>query len=63
MNIKAKVAIFLLALFISLFEFNAIASCCCCGTIDLLQVGKRAGYEIIANVIAVEPDLVVKTMN
>ena len=63
MKFKEKVAIFLLAIFISLFEFNAITSCCCSGTIDLLQVGKRAGYEIIANVIALEPDLVAKTMN
>ncbi len=54
MNIKARIAIFLFAIFISLFLFNAIASCCCCGSVDILKIGKRAGYEIIANVLAEE---------
>ena len=52
MNIKAKVAIFLVAVLLALFQFNAITCCCCCG--DILKIGKRAGYEIIANVLARE---------
>jgi len=52
MNIKAKIAIFLVAVLLALFEFNAITCCCCCG--DILKIGKRAGYEIIANVLARE---------
>lgn len=49
MNFKMKVAIFLLATLISLFGFNLIASS---SAIDMLKTGKKAGYEIIANVLA-----------
>ena len=63
MNIKAKIAVFLFAIFISLFLFNAITSCCCCGTVDILKIGKRAGYEIIANVLAEEEALMIASYN
>jgi len=63
MNIKAKIAIFLFAIFISLFLFNVIASCCCCGSVDILKIGKRAGYEIIANVLAQEKALMIASFN
>lgn len=63
MNIKSKIAIFLFAIFISLFLFNAIASSCCCGSVDILKIGKRAGYEIIANVLAEEKALMVASFN
>jgi len=49
MSFKAKVAIFLLATLITLTGFNLIASS---SALDILKVGKKAGYEIIANVLA-----------
>lgn len=49
MSFKAKVAILLVATFISLAGFNLIASS---SALDILKVGKMAGYEIIANVLA-----------
>jgi hypothetical protein len=49
MNFKAKIAIFLLAALITLVGFNLMASS---GALDIMKVGKQAGYEIIANVLA-----------
>jgi hypothetical protein len=49
MSFKAKVAIFLLATLITLTGFNLIASS---SALDMLKMGKKAGYEIIANVLA-----------
>ena len=49
MSFKAKVAIFLLATLITLTGFNLIASS---SALDIMKVGKKAGYEIIANVLA-----------
>ncbi len=49
MSFKAKVAIFLLATLITLVGFNLIASS---SALDIMKVGKKAGYEIIANVLA-----------
>jgi len=49
MSFKAKVAIFLLATLITLTGFNLIASS---SALDMLKVGKQAGYKIIANVLA-----------
>lgn len=45
MKIRYKIAIFLLAVFLSLFGLNLIASPSLC----LLQIGKAAGNEIISN--------------
>ena len=52
MKFKAKILIFLIAVCLSLLQFNIIASCSCFE--DLIKVGKKAGYEIIANVVAAE---------
>jgi len=49
MNFKAKIAIFLLATLITLTGFNLIVSS---PALDMLKIGKRAGYDIIANVLA-----------
>lgn len=49
MNVKAKVAIFLVAVFLTLAGFNLIASS---PALEIMKVGKQAGYEIIANVLA-----------
>jgi hypothetical protein len=49
MSFKAKIAIFLVATLITLAGFNLIASS---PALDILKVGKQAGYEIIANVLA-----------
>ena len=56
MKIKTKIAIFLTAVILSLLEFNIIASCSQC--VDLLKIGKKAGYEIIANVLTEEKNTV-----
>jgi len=49
MSFKVKVAIFLLATLVTLAGFNIIASS---SALDILKMGKRAGNEIIANVLA-----------
>ncbi len=49
MNFKAKIAILLVAALISLAGFNLIASS---SALDMMKVGKKAGYKIIANVLA-----------
>jgi len=53
MSLKSKIAIFLLATLITLTGFNLIASS---SALDIMKVGKKAGYQIIANVLA-ETDL------
>jgi hypothetical protein len=49
MSFKTKVSIFLLATFLSLFGANLIASS---AALDIMKIGKKAGYEIISNVLA-----------
>jgi hypothetical protein len=49
MNFKTKLAILLVATLITLVGFNLIASS---PALDLMKVGKQAGYNIIANVLA-----------
>jgi len=61
MKIKTKIAIFLTAVFLSLFVFNFI--CCCSQCVDVLKIGKKAGYEIIANVLTVKAKTVAKLSN
>lgn len=56
MKIKTKIAIFLTAVFLSLFGFNFIV--CCSQCVDLLKIGKKARYEIIANVLTEEKNTV-----
>jgi hypothetical protein len=56
MKVKTKIAIFLTAVLLTFLEFNFIASCSKC--VDLLQIGKKAGYEIIANILTVEKNTV-----
>jgi hypothetical protein len=48
MSFKTKVAIFLMATFISLAVFSFIAA----PAVDIMKVGKKAGYNIISNVLA-----------
>ncbi len=50
MKLTTRITIFLAALLISLVGFNLIAST----SIDIIKVGKKAGMEIIANVLAKE---------
>jgi hypothetical protein len=52
MKIKTKMAIFLTAFFFSFIGFNLIVSCSC--FVDILKIGKKAGYEIIANTLVME---------
>ncbi len=49
MSFKTRIAIFLLATFISLLGFNLIASS---PALDIMKIGKKAGLEIISNVLA-----------
>jgi hypothetical protein len=48
MNFKAKVAILLLATLVSLAGFSLISA----PVVDIMKIGKKAGYEIISNVLA-----------
>lgn len=48
MNFKAKAGIFVLAVFLTFVGFSLIAA----PAIDIIKVGKYAGYEIISNVLA-----------
>jgi hypothetical protein len=52
MKIKTKIAIFLIAFFFSFIGFNLIVSCGC--FVDMLKIGRKAGYEIIANTLVME---------
>ncbi len=50
MRFRTRLTIFLAALLLSLVGFNLIAST----SIDIIKVGKKAGMEIIVNVLAKE---------
>lgn len=49
MRFRTKIAILLVSVLLTFFGFNMIASS---GALDIIKVGKQAGYEIIANVLA-----------
>lgn len=51
MNLKTKIAAFLAAVLLSLLAFNLMASP---GVVELMKIGKKAGYNIIQNVLAEE---------
>jgi len=48
MKLKEKLAIFVVAVLLTLVGFNLIAA----PSVDILKIGKQAGYEIIANYLA-----------
>jgi len=48
MNFKTKFAIFMAAVLLTFFGFNMIAST----SVDMIKVGKEAGYKFISNVVA-----------
>jgi hypothetical protein len=50
MKLRTKVAIFLLACFITFVGFNLIIPA---GAVDMLKIGKTDGYKIISNVLFV----------
>lgn len=50
MRLTTKITIFFAALLLSLLSFNLIAST----SIDIIKVGKKAGMDITANVLARE---------
>jgi hypothetical protein len=50
MKLRNKLAIFLVAVLITFVGFSLIAS----PSVDILKVGKKAGYEIISNMLAQE---------
>jgi hypothetical protein len=54
MKLRNKLAIFLVAVLITFVGFSLIAS----SSVDILKVGKKAGYEIISNVLAQEANAV-----
>lgn len=51
MSIKTKFAILAASILITFIGFNLIASPT---LVEMMKVGKKAGYEIIANVLAKE---------
>jgi hypothetical protein len=48
MSLKGKIAIFMVAVLISTIGFSLIAS----PSLDILKVGKEAGFEMIGNYLA-----------
>lgn len=54
MKLIDKFAIFLVAVLITFVGFSLIAS----PSLDMLKVGKKAGYEIISNMLANEANAV-----
>jgi hypothetical protein len=48
MRLIGKIGIFVLAVFISFVAFSMIAA----PAVDIVKIGKYAGYEIISNVLA-----------
>ena len=50
MKLRDKFAIFLVAVLITFVGFSLIAS----PSLDMLKVGKKAGYEMISNMLADE---------
>jgi hypothetical protein len=51
MRLRTKIAIFIVAVFLTFVGFNLVAFS---PAVDLLRLGKEAGNEIIANVLAKE---------
>jgi len=51
MRLRTKIAIFMVAVFLTFVGFNLVAFS---PAVDLLRLGKEAGNEIIANVLAKE---------
>ncbi len=54
MKLRDKLVILLVAVLITFVGFSLIAS----SSVDMLKVGKKAGYEIISNVLAKEANAV-----
>ena len=50
MSFKAKIVIFMVAALVTFIGFSAIAS----PSVEMMKVAKKAGYDIIANVVAKE---------
>jgi len=48
MRLKTKIEIFLMAIVLTFFLFNMMIPP---SAVELLKIGKQAGYEIIANVV------------
>jgi hypothetical protein len=50
MKLRTKVAIFLLACFITFVGFNLVVPA---GAVDMMKIGKTDGYKIISNILFV----------
>ena len=49
MKLRTKVEILLAAVLLTFFAFNLMVPA---AAVDLIKIGKKAGYEIISNVLA-----------
>jgi len=49
MKLRTKVEILLVAVLLTFFAFNLMVPA---AAVDLMKIGKKAGYEIISNVLA-----------
>ena len=49
MKLRTKVEILLVAVLLTFFAFNLMVPS---AAVDLIKIGKKAGYEIISNVLA-----------
>lgn len=58
MKLRTKIAILLVSIAISFVQFNLIVSCTCC--VQVLKIAKKAKYQMISNVLAIERDSIVK---
>jgi len=54
MKLRNKLAIFLVAVLITFVGFSLMAS----SSVDMLKIGKKAGYEMISNMLASEANAV-----
>ncbi|MFB0565903.1 MAG: hypothetical protein ACETWK_09535 [Candidatus Aminicenantaceae bacterium] len=57
MKLKAKAAILMISTLFTIIGFNMIASS---SVVDILKIGKKAGYKIIANTLAMEAKTISK---
>ena len=56
MKLRAKLAILMISILITLIGFNLMVSS---SAVDMVKIGKKAGYRIIANVLAEEAKVAV----
>ncbi len=49
MKLRTKITVFMIAVMLTFIGFNLMTSS---AAVDLMKIGKKAGYDIISNVLA-----------